>query len=443
MNLLGTPDLDEVPGVRHEVVDGVLRVLRSWGAGGAYPRGVVARSLLTRSHTPRWHVGVFRGRHGAPQAVQDPLFDLELRPERRFYRQILQALIAVMLGADQLHAEVAVSRVLGVIWASDPRHDGSAEEGFGNGLIEYAREQGGQLAAANLLRVLAAIATVREVREAAAAALSGRSMPPSGWAPAVGAVTVGRCWVVEDEFGDHATVLCEFGYGSTAKSAPRHGIAVHVDRVAQGAAVDVTVIDDVDAAEFELRLGAEHASDEFRRVEPGWAGAVLEQALARTDLISATPVQPGFAGLRALALARVRALPSSHVALSNGPEASGRQREAIVAEFCHAVEFSAAPPAAPPSVVARVAELLLDFAVRIDARDPLRISPGRVEAFLHDWLPSALRTIDVAPPAAQIAEVVRAWAAWAARQGGTPLLTRDALGRAVDELLASYLAASV
>src|SRR5262245_33561667 len=95
------------------VFEAVRRVILGWGAGGAYSRGVASRSLLTRSHAPRWHVGAFRGRHGAPQAVQQTLFDIELRPERRYYRQILQALTAVMLGGDQLQAEIAVSRVLG------------------------------------------------------------------------------------------------------------------------------------------------------------------------------------------------------------------------------------------------------------------------------------------------------------------------------------------
>ncbi len=417
--------------------EAIRRVILGWGAAGAYPRGVVARSLLTRSHTPRWHVGVFRGRHGAPQAIQEALFEIDIRPERRYYRQILQALTAVMLGGDQLQAEIAVSRVLGVIWASDPARDGSVEEAFGRGLIEYARQQGGQLVAANLLRVLSALATVREVREAAQDASAVRSVPPSGWRPAVGAVEVGRCWVAEDAFGDHATVLCEFGYGPP----PGHGLAIHVDRVAQGAAVDIMLVDDVDAAELELRLGAEHASDEFRRVEPGWAGAVLEQALARTDLLRETPVAAGYGALRALALARVRALPSSHVALSNSPESAPRSREAIAAEFLHTVELSSALASVPLDSVVRVIEMILDFAVRIDPRDLLRISPGRVEAFLVDWVPVANRPPD-AVPAAHVAQVVRAWATWAARQGGTPLLTRDMLARAVEELVETYVSSS-
>jgi hypothetical protein len=369
--------------------------------------------------------------------VQEALFEVELRPERRYYRQILQALTGALLDGDQLRAEVAVSRVLGVIWASDPARDGGAEEAFGRGLVDYIRQQHTQPVAANLLRVLAATASVREVREAAAAALAVRPWPAAHWDPAVGDVMVGRCWVVEDAFGDHATVLCEFGYGSVVRTAMRHGLAVHVDRIAQGAAADITLVDDVEAAELELRLGADHARDEFRRVEPGWAGAVLQQALARTDLLPETPVAPGFAPLRALALARVRSLPVSTLELVNGPEPSPVQREAIVAEFCRSPEASALSNVDPVSV-ASLAGLLVEFAARIDPADLLRVSPGRIEAFLFDWLPTALRSESspVASPA--VATIVRAWSAWASRQGGTPLLTRDALARVVEEILAEY-----
>jgi hypothetical protein len=387
---------------------------------------------------PRWHVGVgvLRGRHRAPQAVQEALFEIELRPERRYYRQILQALTGALIGGDQLHAEIAVSRVLGIIWSSDPLRDGGAEEVFGRGLVDFARQTTGPVAA-NLLRALAATATVREVRDAAAEALAGRLLPPSGWEPDVGSVVIGRCWVGEDAFGDHATVLCEFGYGATLKRGPRHGVAVQIDRLAQGAAVDVTLVEDVDVAELDLRLGAEHASDEFRRVEPGWAGAVLEQAVARTDLIPSTPVAPGFAALRALALSRVRALPSTPLVLSIGPEATPGQREAVVAEFCAGQEASSL--GVPALAVEQVARLLVDFASQIEPSDLLRVSPGRIEAFLFDWLPAAVR--GSANPAApdQVVAVVSAWSAWAARQGGTPLLTRDALARAVDEILDAYL----
>jgi hypothetical protein len=415
--------------------------------------------------------------------VQEPLFEIELRPERRYFRQILQALTGALMGTDQLRAEIAVSRVLGVIWASDPERNGGTEEAFGRGLVDFARQQT-QPVAANLLRVLAVMATVREVREAAAAALAGWPWPAAPWNPPVGEVIVGRCWVAEDAFGDHATVLCEYGYGPDLRTAARHGIAVHIDRVAQGAAVDVTLVDDVDAAELELRVGAEHTRDEFRRVEPGWARAVLEQALARTDLVPTAPVASSFAPLRALALARVRALPVSHVELVHSPAwpalsgagspwslagpswlSAADHREAIVAEFCRSAEAGSLSTVAP-TTVAWLAGLLLEFAARIDPADLLRVSPGRVEAFL-DWLPAARRAraegaepardgaaetppegavasgasevvpAEVAP--ADVAAVVRAWTAWAARQAGTPLLTRDLLANAVDEILDDYL----
>ena len=121
--------------------------------------------------------------------------------------------------------------------------------------------------------------------------------------------------------------------------------------------------------------------------------------------------------------------------------------------------------AVPAATVAHVASLLLEFAARIDPADLLRVSPGRVEAFL-EWLPAALRgKPDGAEPTAStqadssvrssevtavglevgprdVAAVVRAWTAWAARQAGTPLLTRDLLAQAVDEILDDYLRAA-
>ncbi len=381
--------------------------------------------------------------------MQEALFEVELRPERRYFRQILQALAGAMLGTDPLRAEAAVSRVLGVIWASDPQRDGAAEEAFGRGLVEFIRQRS-EPAAANLLRVLAATATVREVREAAAESLAVRAMPPSGFEPPIGAVSVGRCWLVEDAFGDHATVVCEFAYGPSLRDSPRHGIAVQIDQVAHNAAVDITLVEDVDAAELDLRYGAEHASDEFRRVDPGFAGAMLERSLTHTDLSPDTPVAPGFAPLRALALARVRALPSTPLPLTSEVEPSAARRDAVVAEFLRSSEaqslalpLSLASLAAPPAgsvsgaAVRSVADLLLEFAADHDPGDLVRISPGRVEAFLFDLLPG--QPVEREVGLATIAAVVRAWSAWASRQAGMPLLTRDSLARAVDELLDAYL----
>jgi hypothetical protein len=218
-------------------------------------------------------------------------------------------------------------------------------------------------------------------------------------------------------------VLCEFGYGPDLRIAPRHGIAVQVDEAMFSAATDVTLIDDVDVSMHDLQYGAEHANDEFRLVEPGWAGAVLERAFARTDLIASTEVGSGFAETRALALARVRALPCSALALPSEPEATQERREAVIAEFVRSPEVHGI--AAPE----RAARLIVDFTAGRDPGDLIKVSPARWEAFLFEWLPaSGLASADVAG-------VVRAWSAWASRQSGMPLLARDELARTVDELL--------
>ncbi len=370
-----------------------------------------------------------RRRRVTPTAVQDPLFEVELRPERRYFRQILQALTGVMLGADPLRAEIAASRVLGVVWASDPHRDGAAEEAFGRGLVEYARQTHKPTSAA-LLRVLATTGTLREVRDAAAEALRAQPVPMPDWSPAVGAVTVGRCWVTEDAFGDVATILCEFGYGTRLKTAPRHAIAVQVDLANFSAAVDATLVDDVDAAVHDLLYGSSHHNDDFRLVEPGWAGAVLGQAFARTDLIPSIDVSDGFAGVRALALARVRTLPATPDALPASAEPTPERRDAMVIEFLQSPE--AALVTAPAATL--VARAIVDFAATRDPGELTRVSPGRWEAFMSS------RRVGSMDGESAFAEVVRAWSAWASRQSGMPMLARDELATALDEMLSDQAA---
>jgi hypothetical protein len=126
--------------------------------------------------------------------------------------------------------------------------------------------------------------------------------------------------------------------------------------------------------------------------------------------------------------------------MTYAPDPTPGQRGAIVAEFARSPEASGLT-GLDPAEVTRLAGLLVEFAARIDPADLLRVSPGRIEAFLFDWLPAALRSGEAALRSGEsglVAAVVRAWAAWAARQGGTPLLTRDALARAVEEILAEY-----
>jgi hypothetical protein len=237
---------------------------------------------------------------------------------------------------------------------------------------------------------------------------------------------------------------------------------VQIDQANFSTAVDATLVDDVHVTVHDLRFGAEHAHDDFRLVEPGWAGAVLGRAFARTDLIPSTEVAHGFAGTRALALARVRALPTTPDSLPLSPEPTQERRDAVVAEFRQSPEAAdlftpnasgrgasvldavvqdasardasvrdAFVPDASARDADQVARLIVDFAVSRDPGELIRVSPARWEAFLEATSPGDVDAV--------FADVVRAWSAWASRQSGMPLLARDELATALDEMLDEYL----
>jgi hypothetical protein len=344
---------------------------------------------------------------------------VQLRPERRYFRQILQALSRSSFAADPLRAEIALSKVLGVVWAHS--RDGDAEEAFGLGLAEYARQTPGPASVA-LLSALASVGTLREVREAAAAArdvLVASGVPGPGWPILV----LGQCWAHEDAFGDLTTIVAEFGYERPSD----HGLVVQVDHVSFSAAVDIRLVEDVPGLIQELQYGVERATHTLRQVEPGWAGAILGRAFARTDLIPTVVVSDGFAANRAVALSRVRSLPAAPDLLPIEPEPTEARRSAVVAEFLASIT-----PWQPGADA--VARLIVDFAAAHDPGELTRVSPGRWEVFLFEWLPRSLP----APPLV-VADVVRAWSAWAAPHSGLSLAAREHLGRVLDEMLTEYL----
>jgi hypothetical protein len=372
---------------------------------------------------------IARRRRRAPSAVQEALFEVQIRPERRFYRQILQALTRSSFPAlDVLRAETTVAKLLGVIWASAPGRDSGPDEAFGLGLVEYARQSPSPTSAA-LVSVLANLGPVREIRDAADAALDSlvaAGVPVPEWPQ----LFRGRCWASADVFGDLTTVVCEFGYGPTWPEAVRHGVVVQVDHVAFSAATDASVVSNVEDLIRDLQYGSERAHHDLRQVEPAWAGALLGRAFARTDLIPDVRVTPTFAETRALALARVRALPASPELLPVTAAPDAERRGSVAAEFL------ASPDAvglAPHSMA--LAHLVVDFASERDPDDLARVSPGRWEAFLFDWLPAR----PVTASSAETAAVVRAWSAWGSRQAGLPQTTRDELARVLDELLEEYV----
>jgi hypothetical protein len=343
-----------------------------------------------------------RSRRGrAPAAVQEALFEVVVRPEVRFYRQILDALSRSDFGADPLASELVLSRLFGTVWAGqDTPRDGSTEEAFGVGLVAYLRQRRTPTAMA-VLRTVAVIAPIREVREAAEQAVFDPAEP----------VGAGRCWAFEDIFGDEATVVCEF-----VRGGDRHAVLVFVDHAMHGAATDAMLTPEVDALIRDMSNETRHTSNTLRLVDPAWARAMLGRAFARTDLIEGIRTEPGLADVRALALARLRLLPDDPTVLPNDPPPPGPDQQAeLVARF-----LREAPVPGEPSAVAAVTARVVEHVAG------LRVSPGLWETFAADSLPAELRPV--------LPAVARGWSAWAGRLLGLPESAMEELAASVDEL---------
>jgi hypothetical protein len=372
-------------------------------------------------------------------AVQEALFEVEMRPERRFYRQMLDALSRSGFGDDALESERVASRLFGTVWAGQegPR-DGSTEEAFGLGLVDYARHRRVP-ASVVVLRTTARIAPIREVRDAAlsaAAALVSDGLPEPRWRPPLEALIVGVCWAYEDVFGDESTVICEFGYGTDLRTAERHALLVYVDHAIFSVATDAMLTHDVDPLIRDMRNEAKNNGSLFtlRQVDPAWARALLERAFARTDLIEGVRTEPTFAELRALALARLAALPDDPGSLPPEPlPPSRQQRDAVVAEF---LASKPAQRLVDQAAVAAVARRIVEHACTYDPGRLLRVSPAKWETFAFDWLPR--QTLEPAEVAVLV-DVIRAWTEWAGRWMNLPDPARDQLAAAVEEIVADVL----
>jgi hypothetical protein len=389
----------------------------------------------------RYRVGG-RGGRSAPPATQGSLFDVEVRSERRYYSQMLDALSRSGFGANALSAELTVSKLFGTVWEGQETRDGSLEEAFGLGLVEFAR---GQLTPTSLalLQTVAVVAPIREVREAArhaAGSLIESGLPAPQWMEMPGDVTrpgtvvPGRCWAYEDVFGDQSVLISEFAYGRDPQADGRHAILMQIDHVAFSAATNTMLVDQVDATIRELTHDAANSGTmaTLRQVDPAWARAIQSRALARTDLIPDVPIWPRYADVRALALARLAVLAEAADILPLDPEPAGSAgRAAIVAQFLESKFLAFEDEDGLDRRYAEsVARIVLDHGCLHDPGNVIRVSPAKWDSFLFDWWPS--RGIAGPWPV-----VVRAWSRWAADQLGLPQVARAELVESLDEALDS------
>jgi hypothetical protein len=314
---------------------------------------------------------------------------------------------------DPLEVEVFASDLVGSWWKRLPPGAG-AEIVFGLGAVEHATRAGTPPALA-LLRALAVVEVTAEQREAAstaAAALAAGGVAEPPWAAEIGRVRVGECWRLADVYGDQASLLMTFGYGRR-----RHGLVALVDFNHLGGWVkDLFVTAEPGVTLRELRkVASSEPLATLEQVDPPEARRLLEDGLAATDATWQPEVSPELRQYRALALARCRAMPAPDRAGEPEQEVGETEREAIVDEFLASPQARGLPDAETARYCAR---LLVDFGADYDDGKPLRVSPAKIEGFLHDWVPAKVMLDDTDRQA--MPAVVAAWVRWAGERTRLP-----------------------
>lgn len=369
------------------------------------------RRLSTRkaSHTPQQQVSV-------EQALAQ-IFDRLLRDAGTDLAEL----------DDLLEAELLFSEVVGT-WSGQFLIDGDPEVIFGEGLIDHV-ERAGTPAALAVLRGFVALGTddQRRAATAAAARLVGRGVVEPDWAVWPAPLAVTGCWTYSDVYADQTSVL--LGY---QRNEQAHGIVVLIDHTLGGLAKDAFVVDDPDAALASIRAQSGRLRVTLREITPSAARGLVEAAFEATDTMIDPPLSETFQGTRALALARLRALPEPvlrPVPVETGPA----ERERIVRDF---LASDQAAELTDRVAARRCAGLIVDYGCDEDAGQPLRVSPMKTEVFLYDWLPHAVPLTEAEQAA--MSEVIRAWVRWAGRRSGLPASCLTELDEAAEQFGADF-----
>ncbi len=352
-------------------------------------------------------------------------------PPNALFAEMLRAARELLAVRSPLDAELMVSELLGTWWrqpastgAPRRRHRSDIEELVGEGLVDYAAEQGSPAALA-LLSGIACLGTPHQAvkAERAALALMERGVARPAWAEHAGAVAAGDCYQSSDAYRDRDEVICLFNYAGTEE----HALVVVVDYNAGGMLRDGWVTSRV--ATLLERCASLAGEGEgpgeafFRPVPASSARRLLESALLVTESLSDPPVSASFPAYHAFIRARVRTLPptgprvtslTEPVLLASRKATWRRDRRAMLA-----AEFLASDEAEDLSDIeaaSRCTDHILDYGCDQDFGRPLRVSPAKMETFLLDWLPRKVmlsRSEQHAMP-----HVLLAWARWAGPKSG-------------------------
>jgi hypothetical protein len=347
------------------------------------------------------------------------------------FDELLHGARELLAVRSPLDAELLVSDLLGTWWPQ--RHHTIAGTGIeqlvGDGLVEYAAQQGSPAA----LALLSGIACLGTSRQAAAAEQAAITLIDAGvrtprWAEHLGAVSSAECYVNPDEWGDQDEVICVFSY---AGEEP-HALVSVIDYNMSGMIRDGWVSSQVDKLLDHCRRTAafrvcSRPEEGFRQIDPPQARKMLQAALEITDAAEDPPVSETFAARHALIRARIRALPP---APGRGPRPkrgwSTERRALLAAEFLASDE---AEELSDRQAASRIADLIIDFGCDQDSGRPERMSPAKVQNFMLGWLPRKV-LLSVADQNA-MPHALDAWIRWSGRKRG---LSKPAVGQTLDTL---------
>ncbi|MCZ7478484.1 hypothetical protein [Micromonospora sp. WMMC273] len=352
------------------------------------------------------------------------------------YDAVLHAARDVTRLDSALDAEMLGAALLGSVYAvAEHDREQAVREFVGGFLAATSRRRS---AAATTLR--AVFAALVPDAEGAARVRPGAYAP--SWAGQLGRVRVTGAWAYGDVYGDQTSYLATFAYDDEEEGGPEHALVALVDHNI-GITKDVFVGGPAGRIVEQAReICTEDEFTWFRTEDPARMHAEVSRHLAVTDDLTELPAQGSLATDRALVGARLAVLPGKTPPAGPAvvPPPTDEERTRLVRAFLDSPEATrfGLPEVADGELASLhfCLGLLLDHAASFPDADPMRWSPMVAELFLLDWVHR--RAVLDMDDAAMLPRVLRAWAAYAARQRGLSQSAAARTDEAITEMVPEF-----
>ncbi|MFC0100832.1 hypothetical protein ACFFKH_25365 [Micromonospora marina] len=352
------------------------------------------------------------------------------------YDAVLHAARDVTRLDSALDAEMLGAALLGSVYAVAEHDREQSVREFVSGFLAATSRR--RSASATTLR--AVFAALVPDAEGAARVRPGAHAP--SWAGQLGRVRVTGAWAYGDVYGDQTSYLATFAYDDEDEGGPEHALVALVDHNI-GITKDVFVGGPAGRIVEQAReICTEDEFTWFRAEDPARMHAEVSRHLAVTDDLTELPAQGSLATDRALVGARLAVLPGPTPPADPAvvPPLTDEERTRMVRAFLDSPE--AARFGLPEVADGELASLhfclglLLDHAAGFPDADPMRWSPMVAELFLLDWVHR--RAVLDMDDAAMLPRVLRAWAAYAARQRGLSQAAAARTDEAITEMVPEF-----